>query len=134
MATLRMLPDTVVLANYIGEVKDVATYQITYLKHVYCPDYEGSGVTTPGKRKTDSGMLYIFDMNSVAYDEDGNQRTYQPYDVWKALDDKTPYWTLCNGGRDTFKKEGSRSELTVVGFSHMVAGTSRMWHFEVEGQ
>lgn len=129
-----MLPDTVVLANFIGEVRDVATYQITILTHVYCPFGDGSAVDTTGRRKNDSAMLYIFDKRTIATDEDGNQRTYLPYEQWKDLDDKTPYWTLCDGGRDTFRKQGSGKELYVTGFTHLTAGTARMWHFEVQGQ
>ena len=133
VATLRMLPDTVVLANYIGEVRDVAAYQITIMNHVYCPEVEGSAVSTPGRRKNDSAQLYFFDKRSIATDENGNKRTYLPYELWKALEDKTPYWTLCDGGRDTFRKQGSGKELYVTGFAHYVVGTARMWHFEVFG-
>ncbi len=135
MASRRMLPDEVVLANFLGEVDDVATFQFTTLKPVYCYGGQGASVDNTGRRKDDSANLYIFDLQSKAYGEDGGERQYLDYTLWKALPDKSGFWTLYDGGRDYFRKIGLPGrEFRVISFQKLKAGTPRMWHFEVIGR
>ena len=134
MASIRMLPDTVVLSNYIGEVNDVATFQETAISHVYCPVDEGSAIVNTGRRANDSIPLFIFDMRSIATDSHGNKREYLPYSQWKSLENKSNYWTINDSGRDTFKKVGSEKEYTITGFGRYKIGSPRMWHIEVSGR
>lgn len=134
MARFRMLNDTVVLYNYIGEVDDEAAYQETTLSYCYCPLNEGADLNLQGKKANDSARLYIFDANTVATAADGTKRTFLPHDEWITSDCKGSYWTLSDKGDDYFKKAGAKTRLRVVGFSHKKAGSRRMWHFEVDGR
>ncbi len=134
MASRRILKDTVVLANFIGEVNDVATFQYTTLKNVYCYSGDGAAVDNVGKRGSDSVTLYIFDSVSTASDDQGNKRSYLDQDEWDELQGKSGYWTLHDGGRDTIRKAGETKEYRVMSSSRLVAGTRRMWHFEVSGR
>lgn len=134
MASRRILPDTVVLSNYVGEVDDVATYQHTTLKFCYCPAEEGAAQGLPAKKEADDGILYIFDRNTKAFDADGNLRQYLDYDLWRIVTDKTPYWTLNTSGKDKFRKIGTKREYRIESFAHKVNGSPRMWHFEVKGR
>ena len=134
MASRRVLPDTVVLSNYVGEVNDVATYQTTTLKYCYCHVEEGAVHTLPATREADDGLLYIFDRSTVATAANGNVRQYLSYDLWKIVTDKTPYWTLNTDGKDKFKKSGTSREYKIESFAHKVNGSPRMWHFEVKGR
>ena len=134
MASRRVLPDTVVLSNYVGEVNDVAIYQHTTLKYCYCPVEEGAAQGPHAKREADDGVLYIFDRNTVATDEYGNVREYLDYDLWKIVPDKTKYWTLNTGGKDKFRKIGTKREYKIESIAHKVNGSPRMWHFEVKGR
>lgn len=134
MANRRVLTDTVVLQNYIGEVNDEAAYQETTLVNCYFPTNEGADLNIQGKKANDSGRLYVFDKCTIAKAQDGTIRTYMPYEQWWKLADKRPYWTLSDKGSDYMKKLGSNTRLRVVGFSHKKAGTRRMWHFEVDGR
>ncbi len=134
MASLRMLKDTVVLYNYIGEVNDRATYQETVLTRCYCPLNEGADLNLQGKKANDSARLYLFDSKTLATAPDGTVRSYLLYSQWREVTDKTPYWTLSDKGTDYFKKSVGSTKLRIIGFSHKQAGTRRMWHFEVDGQ
>lgn len=133
MATKRMLPDTVTVFNYMGEFNDVAKWQKTVIEHCYCPVTIGANENMQGHVKGDSARLYIFDANSVAMSEHGQKRTFLPFDEWKYLDDKTPYWTISDKGTDYFYKDGCPVKFKIKRFAHKVAGTRRMWHFEVDG-
>lgn len=134
MANLRMLNDTVILYNYIGEINDVATFQETTLSHCYCTMNEGADLNMQGKKANDSARLYIFDANTVATAADGTMRTFLPYADWIKSENKDLYWTLSDKGEDYFKKAGTDNGFRIVGFSHKKAGTRRMWHFEVNGR
>ena len=134
MASNRMLPDVVTLFNYVGEINDKAVYQETTLKHCYCPLNEGADLNRQGKKGKNSARLYIFDRRTIALDELGTKRSYMPYERWKDLDNKSAYWTLSDKGNDYFKKSSSNNRLRIEGFSHKVAGSPRMWHFEVDGK
>ncbi len=135
MASRRILRDTVVLANYIGEVNDVATFQYTTLKNVYCYSDDGVAVDNNGRRGNDSAHLYIFDTVSIGWDNNGNPRKYLPYELWRALQDKSGFWTLYDGGKDTFYKVGNpEKSYRVTSFSKLKNGSPRMWHFEVNGR
>lgn len=134
MASLRLLVDTVVLYNYIGEVNDEATYQETIFKRCYCPLNEGADLNMQGKKANDSARLYLFDGKTIAVGTDGTERKYLPYSQWKDAEDKTAYWTLSDKGTDYFKKSVGNTKLRIVGFSRKKTGTRRMWHFEVDGR
>lgn len=129
MGSRRILRDTVSLNNYIGEVNDVATYQETILEHCYCPHDLGISANTQGKKATDGATLYIFEKNTRALSPEGYARTFVDSETWEALEDKSPYWTLCDNGRDFIKVDGSN--LRVTSLSHKVAGSRRMWHYKV---
>ena len=134
MASRRILRDTVSLFNYVGEVNGDATYQETILTVCYCPLNEGADLNMQGRKANDSARLYTFDRQTVATSVSGAKRTYLPHEQWEKEDDKSPYWTLSDEGQDYFKKQGAERQLRVVGFSHKVNGTPRMWHFEVDGR
>ena len=134
MASLRMLTDTAVLYNYVGEVNDEATYQETVFRRCYCPVNEGAGLISQGRKPRNSGKLYLFDSKTIAVSRTGVVRTYLPYDQWKKTANKNLYWTLSDEGTDYFEKTGSSVKLLVASFSRKKAGTRRMWHFEVSGQ
>lgn len=134
MASKRMLIDTVILMNYIGEVNDEASYQETVLKFCYCYTNEGADLNAQGRKSNDSGKLYIFDDRTVALAEDGSQRTYIPYSEWRKLDDKSKHWTISDCGTDYYRKAGSDCRLKITGFARKAVGTRRMWHFEVNGK
>lgn len=138
MASLRMLPDTAKIHNYVGEKDRVAQYQVTTVTRCYCPVHIGapSGGNN-GKTPSNDGVLYIFDFASKATGPDGKPRTYLPYESWKALPEeaRAGYWTLNTGGKDFFTKEGYEEIHFKIGhFAHLVAGSRRMWHFEVKGK
>ena len=136
MANPRMLKDTVTLYNYVGEVNDEAYYQDTILTNCYCPLNEGADLNLQGKKANDSARLYIFDANTIASGADGEERTFLPYETWKALtaSEKSSYWTLSDKGTDYFRKSGSNIRLRIIGFCHKKAGRKRMWHYEVDGR
>ena len=133
MSRRRILPDTVTLRNYVGEVDDEAVYQETILTGCYCIVKSGVNHNSFGRKENRSGKLYIFDTDTKAASSTGTARSYVPYDVWITLADKSAYWTLSELGLDYFKKAGA-PELRVVKFSHLVNGTKRMHHFEVDGE
>ncbi len=135
MATSRMRPDTVYLSNYVGEVNNVASYQVTVLKKCCCVLGIGASVGNNGNQSNDGATLYIFDHGTTATSEDGaTARTYLPYDEWAALGDKAPYWTLSDKGKDKIQKVGFEPELKVTRFFRRKKGTRRMWHFEVSAK
>ena len=134
MASRRILIDTVTLYNYVGEVNDIATYQETVLKHCYCPTEKGIGNGLHAKKPSETAKLYLFDSKTVATSADGARRSYLPYNQWKAVEDKSAYWTLNDSGKDFFVKEGQTARFEITRFSHKKAGTKRMWHFEVEAK
>lgn len=135
MATSRMRPDTVILSNYVGEVNNVASYQVTILKGCACVLGIGATASNPGSRSNDGATLYIFDHGTKAASADGTiARTYLPYDEWVRLLDKTPYWTLSDKGKDKIRKIGFDPELKVTKFFRRKKGTRRMWHFEVSAR
>lgn len=134
MATDRMPKCTVILRNYVGEIDDVATYQTTTLRNCYCIVEEGVALGNQGRHPADMGTLYIFDKDVIAIAEDGSSRSYVPFDVWKNLDDKSAFWTISDKGTDEFQKQGTSRILKITSFVHRVAGTKRMWHFEVKGK
>lgn len=134
MPSRRMLPDTVTLFNYVGEVNDVATYQKAIIKNCYCPINEGAVATGNGTAPSDRATLYIFDRGSVVTDENGNKLAYKPREEWDALQNKAGFWTLHQGPtKDYFIKSGDPEKMSVTGFNHLTGGTPRMWHFEVKG-
>lgn len=134
MASRKILKETIVLSNYLGEVNDFAAYQDTILTFCYCTDSESVSKGRPATKENESVRLYLFDFKTLASSSTGKKRTYLPYEQWKALDDKSSYWTLNDNGRDYFVKEGQRDKRTITGFSHKTTGSRRMWHFEVDAK
>lgn len=132
MSSKRLLKDTVLLKNYIGEINDVATYQETIFECCYCSCVFGAGIGNHGKNAADSGRLYIFDYKSKAKSINGKVRTFLPYREWLKAKNKDEFWTLSDIGRDFFVKD--YTEYRIVGFSHKTTGSKRMWHFEVDGE
>ena len=137
MPSPRMLPDTVFLFNYIGEVDDVATYQKAIISRCYCPMDRGSTPTGRGTAPSNRVALYIFDRGSRVTDENGNTLVYVPFEDWDKKANKAGFWTLRNGpSRDYFIKAGRIQDpkpASITGFAHLTGGTPRMWHFEVQG-
>lgn len=132
MASRRLLKDTVVIRNYVGEINDRATYQETVIERCYCPCGFGAGIDSHGKNSTDNGRLYIFDSKSIAKSREGKIRKFIPYRDWLKSASKDDYWTISDNGRDYFVKDNI--EYNIIGFSHKQSGTKRMWHFEVDGK
>lgn len=133
MASRRMLPDTVTIFNYIGEVDDVAKYQATQIKYCYCPMVDGVMADKKGKKTKDSITLYIFDSTSKCMDMDGAIRQFLPCHLWRLLstEDKAQYWTIGDNGKDYVIKNGHTEKLYFQSYSHHVNGSRKMWHFEV---
>lgn len=133
----RILPDTVALYNYAGEVNDEATYEISTISHCYCMVAEGADLNDQGRKGHDSAQLYIFDKGTEITSTDGQTKTYLHYKEWDALppSERSAFWTLHDDGRDYFVKteEGGR-KFKVTKFSHKKAGSKRMWHFEVSAK
>ena len=127
MASRRMLPDTVTLRNFIGEVNDVATYQDSIIKWCYCPMLFSSSVNTQGKVPASNADLYIFDSGSIVMSEDGCRRTYLPSTEWNACENKGSHWTLQEDDYIVF----SGSQRCIRSFAYKRQGSRRMWHFEV---
>ena len=134
MASRRILTDTITLYNYAGEVNDIATYQETILRYCYCPADKGIGNGLHAKKPAETSRLYVFDHKTVAESPEGYRRSYLPYEQWKQMEDKTPYWTLNDCGDDFFVKEGKTARFNIIKFSHKTTGTRRMWHFEVDAK
>lgn len=129
MATKRVLRDSVRLYNYIGEICDNPLYQESIIYHCYCPVQSSS---VPGTTPTDTATLYLFDANTVIESVDGVRRTFVPPCEWEKCD-KSKHFTLTDNGKDYFRK-GSSKEFVIRSVSHKVAGSRRMWHFEVIGK
>jgi len=141
MASRRMLKHTVVLYNYIGEVNDVATYQVTIIEPCCCPSSMGS---SQGVNGVDSATLYVFDHITKAKSEGGTLRSYIPYDQWLNTEDsaKGNYWTLSDRGTDFFSigsvvrspAQDFAGKFKVADFQRFDTGSKRMWHWEVRGE
>lgn len=130
MASRRMLPHTVHLFNYIGEVNDEALFQESVIRFCYCVWKEGAG---SAKSPSDSAKLYVFDANSIIEDANGKRRTYISPAEWSACSDKGNHFTFSDNGNDYFQFENGE-KMFIRSSSHKVAGSRRMWHFEVEGK
>lgn len=137
MPSPRMLPDTVNLFNYVGEVDDVATYQKAIITKCYCSIHDGATPTGNGTAPGNGVTLYIFDRDSRVTNEDGNVLSFIPSEEWDELEDKSGYWTLRDGPtRDYFIKSGKfhdPRQIPIIGYAHLTGGTPRMWHYEVQG-
>lgn len=141
MASRNMLPDTVTLYNYAGEINDVATYEKTIIEHVRCAVTKTTDLDKQGKKVGDFARLYIFDKASSAKSEDGNEKAYMPYDDWLEADNKAAYWTLGDG--EDFFVAGRCEEsippnqgnvFRIRSGKHLHAGSRRMWHWHIEGK
>lgn len=129
-----MLPHTVYLGNYIGEINDEATYQIAVIQRCYCPLEEGTTSSGGGKKKQDAAKLYIFQCRSSVTDTDGLPLSYLPHAEWDALTDKTGFWTIHPNGRDFFQRDDLDDRVIIQSFAYRNGGSPRMWHFEVTGK
>lgn len=130
MASRRVLPHTVHLFNYIGEVNDEAQFQESVIRFCYCSWNEGSGSS---KAPSDSAKLYVFDANSIIEDAAGNRRTYISPEAWRMCADKSNHFTFSDNGNDYFQIDDGE-KFSIRKCSHKVAGSRRMWHHEVEGK
>lgn len=90
----RLRPDTITLYNYIGTDKAsgaaVATYQRTSLDRVCNDTGYAQRLSQRGVSTTDNAQLTI---ELQDYTATGG-RTYLPYIEWKALTDKSGYFTF----------------------------------------
>ena len=141
MATKRMCPQSVTLYNYVGEVGGRATYIKTYLHNVKCIVYRGADASTQGRGESDTSRLYIFDDILYAANEAGMEVRYLPYEEWFKLENKAGYWTLSSDGDDFYVDGECSDELPkktkrfrIKGFKRLDQGSSRLVHFEVDGE
>lgn len=134
VATRRMLSDTAIISNYIGEVNDTEVTQETVLRYCSCQTADGVILNTKGRAPADTASLYIFDHTTKAFSPDGKPRKYIPFQEWSRLEDKTGFWTISDEGRDRFWNVKDGRKYLVKSFSHLVAGSRRMHHFEVSAK
>lgn len=129
-----MTPHTVHLFNFVGEVKDVATYQEAVIQNCYCNLDDGVTSINSGRTTNDTARLYIFKRDMKVKSPDGAAMKYLPFEKWMELADKTGYWTINPNDRDYFVMDGRTSRLKVKRFADNEVGSRRMWHFEVDGK
>lgn len=132
--TSLLLPHTVFIGNFAGEVNDEATYQLAIVNHCYCPLEEGTTSSAGGKKQQDSAKLYVFECRSVVTDLSGSPMTYLPHAEWDARPDKTGFWTINPNGKDFFQRDDLADRVIIQSFAHRNGGTRRMRHFEVTGK
>lgn len=142
MASKRMLPHTITLFNFVDEIDFKPVYEITILKNVMCNIRQGIAPSTRDRNPNDSADLYIFDKNVEATDINGNPKVFMPLEQWNNCEDKGSYWTISTEGRDMFAKgiyldkvdPTEISEATEINSAlHLDAGSTRMWHWEING-
>lgn len=129
-----MLPHTVHLFNFVGEVNDTATYQEAVIRNCCCQGKDGVGTSGSGKKTNDNVTLYIFKRDSLVKSPEGKDLTYIHFDKWVKLADKTGFWTINPNDKDYFILEGHAEHLKVKSFQDLEMGSKRMWHFEVEAR
>lgn len=129
MASRRMLSDSVHLFNYIGEVNDVAQYQESIIHNCKCIVKKGAG---SGKTPSDSAKLYVFDYGSTVKSVYGQKITELSPEEWENCTSKSWHYTFSTDGKDYFEYGGEKFTITSV--SHRVAGSRRMWHYELEAR
>ena len=142
MPSLKMLKDCVTLFNYVGEENMVAKYQKTILRNVFCVESFGVRESVQGDSSNNSATLYIFDTKVVAESGTGVQKQYLPFSEWKNRSDREEYWTLRNDEKDFFVKgccendspRGVAGVHAITKSVHYDSGTSRMWHWEINGR
>lgn len=143
MASRRMLPDTVTLYNYIGEKEMVAQYSVTVLSNVFCDTDYGATASQQGKSPQDSARLYVFDSKVRAVSADGAVKQFLPFDEWQKIDNKNEFWTFNEDGNDFFvegisncktPRENAKPAYAITKAHYFKKGTSRMWHWEIDGR
>ena len=144
MPSRRMLPDTVTLFNYIGEVNMVAEYLVTIFTNVFCDTSYGDKASIQGGVSNNAARLYIFDMQSCAYSMDGKKKKFVPFSEWEELADKSLYWTIREDNKDYFavgkhcvsslkqSLEGAQP-FPITKARRYNIGTPRMRHWEIDG-
>lgn len=128
-----MIPHTIRLFNFVGEINDVATYQEAVIRNCYCTLSDGVTSSDTGKTTSDTARLYIFKRDSTVTSPDGAVLEYRPFEEWSRLPNKVGFWTIDPNGRDYFVVEGRTSRLKIRRFSDKEIGSKRMWHWEVDG-
>ena len=134
MPRKNMIPHTVHLFNYVGEVNDVAKYQEVVIKRCYCNISEGVGTSSSGKKTNDAVKLYIFKRDSIVLSSAGSPVRYIPIDKWEELKAKTGYWTINPNDKDYFVLDGRKERFKVKSVADNEVGSHRMWHYEVSGK
>lgn len=143
MASNRMLTDTVTLYNYVGEKNMVAQYAVTILSNVFCDTDFGASATTQGKSPQDTARLYVFDKKVFASSIGGSKKQFLSFEEWKKLDNKSDFWTFNENEKDFFvlgysncenPKENAKPTYAISKAHYFKKGTSRMWHWEIDGR
>lgn len=132
--------DTVTIYNYVGEVNDEATFQLTVLRGVHVNYVKGVTRTINGDTVTDKISLLVF------HKDFERQKPYMPYKAWLALEDKSPYWTLSPKDKivlgesayaipyGTIKGLESVYEcFEITNIAPYTKGSKSLWHIEVGG-
>lgn len=142
MASKKMLPDTVTLYNYIGESDMIAQYSITVLTNVFCDTGYGASATQQGKAPQDTARLFIFDGKVRAESIGGAKKQFLPFDEWEKSNSKKDFWTLNESEKDFFvegiseyptPQENHKTAYAISKAHYYKKGTSRMWHWEIDG-
>lgn len=143
MASKRMLPDIVTLYNYIGEKDMVAQYSVTVLSNVFCDTDYGATASQQGKTPQDSARLYVFDSKVRAVSIGGAKKQFLPFDKWEKAKDKKDFWTFNEDEKDYFvegiseyptPQENAKPAYAITKAHYFKKGTSRMWHWEIDGR
>lgn len=142
MANNRMLSDIITLYNYIGERDMVAQYAVTILYNVFCDTNFGASATMQGKTPQDAARLYVFDSKVCAASIGGSKKQFLPFEEWNELEDKSDFWTFNENEKDFFvlgfsncenPKENAKPTYAISKAHYFKKGTSRMWHWEIDG-
>lgn len=143
MASNRMLPDTVTLYNYIGEKNMIAQYSVTVLANVFCDTDYGAAASQQGKTPQDNARLYVFDSKIRATSLSGVKKQFLPFDIWQTTNDKNSFWTFNENEKDFFvegvseyrtPQENAKHAYAITKAHYFKKGTSRMWHWEIDGR
>lgn len=138
MPSHRMMPHTITLFNYVGEVNGEATFNKTIIRGVMIDENFGARQSMQGLSADDTAALYIFDVNASAESEEGFEREYLSHAEWQENEAKSMYWTLCEkdyfvmGETDVSVPYDIKS-FKINHYQRYDMGTRKMRHFEVYG-
>lgn len=142
MASHKLLKDCVTLFTYAGEENKVAKFHKTILHNVLCVDSLGVKATNQGDSADNNATLYIFDTKVIAESQFGVAKEYMPFEKWLTCHEQDKYWTLRDDEKDFFVKgicesetpKGVKNVFSITKSIHYTSGTSRMWHWEINGR